>query len=108
MRAADQWMQIEQELDPDWAEVRLAFAPEGSPAEAGAVLAPLQPVRVRDELRFHVTRAGGGPERVRNILRRLDSKRVWGTLEPVDVTSRAAPTVAAPSTQPSQPLAIQW
>ena len=68
MRAADQWTQIEQELDPEWAEVRLSFAPEGSPSEAAAVLAPLQPVRVGGELRFHVTRADAGGERVRNVL----------------------------------------
>jgi hypothetical protein len=101
MRAADQWMQIEQELGRDWAEVRLAFAPEGSPAEAAAVLAPLQPVRVGDELRFHVTRAGGDPERVRNILRRLDSKRVWGTLALIDATSRAEPGPSRLDTPPA-------
>jgi hypothetical protein len=107
MRAADQWMQIEQELGRDWAEVRLAFAPEGSPAEAAAVLAPLQPVRVGDELRFHVTRAGGDPERVRNILRRLDSKRVWGTLALIDATSRAEPGPSRLDTPPAG-LAAQW
>jgi hypothetical protein len=108
MPAADQWTQIEQELDPDWAEVRVSFAPEGSPSEAAAVLAPLQPVRVGDELRFHVTRAGGGPERVRNILRRLDHKRVWGTLEPVDVTAPTEPAATAPGAPPTTPLAAQW
>jgi hypothetical protein len=108
MRAADQWMQIEQELDEDWAEVRLAFAPEGSPAEAAAVLAPLQPVRVGDGLRFHLTRAGGGPERVRNILRRLDSKRIWGTLALIDATSRAEPSPSPLDTPPAGPLAAQW
>jgi hypothetical protein len=107
MRAADQWMQIEQELDSEWAEVRLAFAPEGSSSEAAAVLAPLQPVRVGDELRFHATRADAGGERVRNILGRLDRKRVWGTLVLVDASSRAEPGVS-PSTPPAGPLAAQW
>jgi hypothetical protein len=108
MRAADQWMQIEQELDADWAEVRLAFTPEGSPAEAAAVLAPLQPVRVGNELRFHATRADAGGERVRNILGRLDRKRVWGTLALLDATSRAEPGLLPPSTLPAGPLAAQW
>jgi len=101
-------MQIEQELDSEWAEVRLAFAPEGSSSDAAAVLAPLQPVRVRDELRFHATRADGGGERVRNILVRLDRKRVWGTLEPVDVTARTEPAATASGAPPTRPLAAQW
>ena len=101
-------MQIEQELDPEWAEVRLGFAPEGPPSDAAAVLAPLQPLRVGDELRFHATRADGGGERVRNILRRLDSKRVWGTLALIDATSHAEPDHPSPSTPPAGPLAAQW
>ncbi len=95
MRAADQWAQIESDLGSNWSEARLSFTSEGSPAEAAAVLGPLQPVRVGDELRFHVTRAEGGPERVRNILRRLDSKRIWGTLALLDVSERAEPEPAA-------------
>jgi hypothetical protein len=49
----------------------------------------LQPVRVGNELRFHVDRAGGGPEKARNILRRLDGKRIWGRLTLLDVVERA-------------------
>ncbi len=78
-------------LDPDWAELRLAFTPEGAFAEAAAVLGPLQPVRVGDELRFHVTRSDGGAERARNTLSRLDRKRVWGTLALIDVAAGDAP-----------------
>lgn len=108
MRAAEQWTQIEQELDPEWAEVRLAFSPESSSAEAAALLAPLQPVRVGDELRFHVTRADTGGERVLNVLQRLDGKRVWGTLVLIDATSRGEPGPSPPSMPPSGPLAAQW
>ena len=107
MRAADQWTQIEQELDPEWAEVRLSFAPEGSPSEAAAVLAPLQPVRVGGELRFHVTRADAGGERVRNVLRRVDRNRVWGTLALIHATSRAERGPSPPDT-PLPDLAAQW
>ena len=91
MAAADQWARIEEALDPEWAELRLAFAPEGAFAEAAAVLGPLQPVLVGDELRFHVTRSDGGAERTRNTLSRLDRKRVWGTLALIDVAASDSP-----------------
>ncbi|HEU5490335.1 MAG TPA: hypothetical protein VFU84_06025 [Gaiellaceae bacterium] len=108
MRAADQWGQIEAQLGPLWAETQLSFTPEGSLAEAAVVLAPLQPVRVGDELRFHVARADAGGERVRNVLRRLDRKRIWGTLALIDATSRAEPGPSSPGTPPAGPLAAQW
>jgi hypothetical protein len=98
MRAADQWAQIEETLGADWAEARLAFTPEGSPSEAAAVLGPLQPVRVGDELRFHVTRSDGGAERARNTLGRMDRKRIWGTLALIDAAAGPAP--AADATEP--------
>jgi hypothetical protein len=101
MRAADQWAQIEETLDADWAEARLSFAPEGSSSEAAAVLGPMQPVRVGDELRFHVTRSDGGAERARNTLGRLDRNRIWGMLALIDV---AADT--PPSTMPAVPAAV--
>jgi hypothetical protein len=90
MRAADQWMQIEETLAADWSEIRLAFVPEGAPAAAAAALGPLQPVRVGGELRFHATRSDGGAERTRNTLRALDRKRIWGTLSLLDVTAPVA------------------
>jgi hypothetical protein len=109
MRAAEQWAQIEGTLDPTWAEARVAFVPEGAPADAAAVLAPLQPVRVGNELRFHVTRSGGGPERLKNTLRALDRKRVWGTLSLVEATAAAAaPEPAAPTSAPAPALAEAW
>ena len=101
MRAADQWAQIEETLDADWAEARLSFTPEGSSSEAAAVLGPMQPVRVGDELRFHVTRSDGGAERARNTLGRLDRNRIWGTLTLIDVA------VDTPSsTLPAVPAAV--
>jgi hypothetical protein len=72
MRAAEQWVQTEGALGSDWTEAWLSFVPEGSTAEAAADLAPLQPVRVGPELRFHVTRSDAGAERERNIIGRLD------------------------------------
>jgi hypothetical protein len=109
MRAAEQWAQIEDTLDPTWAEARVAFMPEGATGDAAAVLAPLQPVRVGNELRFHVARTGGGPERVKNTLRALDRKRVWGTLSLVEATAAASdPEPAAPTSAPARALATAW
>jgi hypothetical protein len=86
MRAADQWARMEIELGPDWDDAHLSFTPEGSTADAAAILAPLAPGRVGRELRFHVTRDGSSRERLRNLLSRLDSKRVWGTLSLIEST----------------------
>jgi hypothetical protein len=106
MAAADQWAQIEGALGSDWTEAWLSFVPEGSTAEAATVLAPLQPVRVGTELRFHVTRSDAGAERARNILGRLDRKRIWGTLMLLEV-ERATPH-ASPGAVPKPPLAFAW
>lgn len=109
MRAADQWARIEEGLDEGWAEVRLSFTPEGAPSDAAAVLGPLQPGLVGDELRFDVVRSGGAPERLRNILWRLDRKRIWGTLGLVEVTSAAPAAATAPEeTEPRRTLPEAW
>ncbi|MGH3135010.1 MAG: hypothetical protein ACRDPV_00775 [Gaiellaceae bacterium] len=106
MRAAEQWALLEKNLGSDWAEARLAFAPEGSTADAAAILAPLGPGRVEGELRFHVTRAGSDPERLRNLLERLDRRRVWGRLSLID-TIREQPAVVPAATRPAL-LANAW
>ena len=109
MRAADQWARIEEGLDANWAEVGLSFTPESSPADAAAVLGPLQPGRVGGELRLHVSRSGGGAERARNLFRRLDRRRIWGTLALLDVSEREAPErSAAPAAPPTRSLADSW
>ncbi len=91
MRTAEQWAQIEGGLDPNWSEAQVTFAPEGSVAEAAAVLGPLQPGMIGDELLLHIGRSEGGVERARNIFRRLDSRRIWGTLGLVGVITDVAP-----------------
>jgi hypothetical protein len=105
MQAVEQWAHIQAELDPDWTEVRLAFTPEESAAGAAAVLGALQPVRVGDELRFHVTRRDAGAERTRNTLRQLDRKRIWGTLTLLD-SAAEAPSAAPVKVQPT--LVAAW
>ena len=97
MRAADQWARMEIELGPDWDDAHLSFTPEGSTADAAAILAPLAPGRVGRELRFHVTRDGSSRERLRNLLSRLDSKRAWGTLSLIESTPPMPAAVAVPS-----------
>ena len=106
MRAAEQWARLEDDLGTDWAEARLSFAPEGSAADAATILAPLGPGRAGSELRFHVTRASSGPERLRNLLERLDQRRVWGSLSLIDATRSEPAAVAATSRQ--APLADAW
>jgi hypothetical protein len=106
MRAADQWVLLQEGLGSDWAEVRLSFAPEGSTTAAAAILAPLSPGRVEGELRFHVTRAGSAPQRLRNLLERLDQRRVWGTLSLIEAT-RETPAAEA-ETSRTVPLADAW
>ncbi len=106
MRAADQWALLETDLGSNWTEARLAFAPEGSTSDAAVILAPLGPGRVEGELRFHVTRAGSSPERLRNLLERLDRKRVWGTLSLIDST-QGVPADEQTPTLPA-PLAVAW
>ena len=109
MRAADQWARIEEGLDEGWAEVRLSFTPEGPASEAAAVLGPLQPGLVGDGLRFDVVRSGGAPERLRNILWRLDRKRIWGTLALVEIASTAPAAATEPEeTEPRRTLTEAW
>jgi hypothetical protein len=110
MRASDQWKRIEAQLGPDWDEARLSFVVEDPPAvrDAAAVLAPLGPGRAGNELRFQVARSGGGVDRLRNLLGRLDRKRLWGTLSLVDV--RAEPRAETPPAEApvSRSLVETW
>lgn len=108
MGAVEQWAEIETGLPEAWSEAWLAFAPEGDASQAGAILAPLAPGRVGDELRIHLTRAGSGAERARNVLGRLDERRVWGDLRLLDSSAVAQPTATATLRRPAQALAEAW
>ena len=111
MQAVAQWDLIEYELPEFWEEARLAFVPddEGALDRAGAVLAPLSPGRSANELRVQIRRGGGvgGPESLRNLLRRLDRKRIWGTLRLVDAKVAEAPP-AAETASPHASLVAAW
>ena len=105
MQAAGQWKLIEDDLGADWVEANLVFGVEdrGTIGAAAAVLAPLSPGRSGTELRFQVRREGGGPDKVRNLVGRLDRKRIWGTLSLVG--SQAA-DVAPVGTEPEDAMGL--
>jgi hypothetical protein len=107
MRAVEQWAQIEANLPPGWSEAQLTFVAEGSIEDAAAALGPLQPGRVGDGLRLHITRAEGGVERARNIFRRLDGGRIWGTLQLIGAIEDVVPDRAAAKT-PRTALTEAW
>ena len=92
MRLVDQWRAIEQALPAEWADARLAFAPD-DPAhldQAAALLSPLMPGRSASAIRFFAARRGAGPspEAVRRTLRRLDRAGIRGKLELVGTGER--------------------
>lgn len=112
MQAIEQWREIERALDPDWDVAFFTFVPEdaGAVGRAAAVLAPLGPLRHGRELRFQVVRHGAAPDRMRNLLARLDRKRVWGELKLVDArVDHVAPAAeAAAPVNGERPLVEQW
>jgi hypothetical protein len=105
MRAVDQWEAIESGLPEGWEEARLAFVSEGPPEEAAALLLALRPGRVGDELRLHVRRDLGEATTLRNLLGRLDEKRIWGVLSLLGATAAAAESTER---EPPSPLAEAW
>jgi hypothetical protein len=110
MRAVDQWELIERQLPADWEEARLSFVAEdpGMLAAAAGVLGPLGAGRARRDLRLQIRNSAvAGPELLKNLLRTLDRKRIWGTLELVDVRGTVAPPVGAPEPQRAS-LADAW
>jgi hypothetical protein len=110
MLAVDQWREIEAGLDAGWEEVRLSFTAEEprAVAESAAVLAPLGPGRIGSDLRFQVRRRGGGPEKLRNLLGRLDRKRIWGTLSLLGSEAEAPIERAPGQERAAVPLAAAW
>jgi hypothetical protein len=120
MRAVEQWERIRASLPEGWDEARLAFTPEdpSAVASAAAALAPLGPGRALDSLRFNVRPSGGpsGVESVRNLLSRVDAKRIWGEVALLEVRApehekleaRSEETEASGDAQPSQALVAGW
>lgn len=107
MRAVDQWAAVEAGLGSDWAEARLAFTPEGPVAEAAAILLPLRPGIAEGELRIALDRSLGDATTLRNVLERLDRKRIWGRLTLLGVVERG-PSQGEPQADERVALAQAW
>jgi len=109
MKAVDQWRAIAEQLPEGWEEAELAFVAEDERAAtaAAAVLAPLGPGRAGPALRFQARPSGpAGAESVRNLLGRLDRKRIWGELSLVDSRVGEAPALVAQSHKASEQPAL--
>jgi hypothetical protein len=107
MGVVEQWTSIEQGLDPKWHDARLdlTVADEQQLQRAAALLAPAQPGRMGNAIRFTVSRRGAfvGPEAVRRMARRIDAERIDATLTLVSSDA------AAPEPEISrQSLAAEW
>jgi hypothetical protein len=80
-----QWREIERSLPENWgdARFRLTVDDEDKAGRAAVLLAPINPGRRGQTVRFHTARGGAGPspDTVERLLRRLDEERVRGTLE---------------------------
>jgi hypothetical protein len=109
VRLVAQWAAIRAGLPADFGEMtlRLRVRDERQAARASALLAPLLAGRSGTEVRF--TSSGqAGPQSediLRRLLDRLDREGIWGELELVSQTDRAAPDEPMPV---SNPLAQQW
>jgi hypothetical protein len=103
---AEQWDRVARSFPEGWehAELRLLVPAATSRSRAAALLGPLAPGRVGDELRFVVSRtAGVGPNAARRLLANLDGEGIRGTLVLRSSAAREAPQAPA-----RPPLVTQW
>lgn len=103
---AEQWDRILRSLPAGWerADLRLIVPEQRLRGRAAALLAPLAPGRVGEELRVVVSRSTGvGPNAARRLLANLDEERIVGRLV---LSSSAAQ--AAPEQRRRPPLEQQW
>jgi hypothetical protein len=105
MRLVEQWREIVRGLPAGWTEARLTLtvADERQAERAAALLAPLNPRRREDTIRFVCTRGGAGPppQLVTVLMRRLDNdgiRGIQGELELVRADEPEAPRAASRST----------
>jgi hypothetical protein len=103
---AEQWDRIVRSLPEGWHEAALRLVlPDASQRDrAAALLGPLAPGRVRDHVRFVVSRDSGvGPDAARRLLANLDAEGIKGTLILGGKVAREV------DTEPSRrPLEQQW
>jgi hypothetical protein len=108
VRVVDQWREIERNLPPEWATVRLLLRVSNAQQldRAAAILGPLNAGRAADGLTLHSARRGAGPlpELMARLLGRLDAEGIGAELELVTV-EQAQP---APPPAPPPALADSW
>jgi hypothetical protein len=106
LQLVEQFIGIERRLEGGWSEVTLELTPadESHIPRALALLAPANPGRFGQRIRFAVSRGGGiGPDAAIRLLRRLDQEGILGTLEVVH--ELRVPTVIPAG---KEPLREQW
>ena len=109
MGLAEQWERIVASLPEGWvqAELRLRVPSATQRARALALLGPLAPGRVGDEIHFHVSRrAGIGPEASRRLFAKLDDELISGTI--LLAASPAHPLAITGREREPEPLVAQW
>jgi hypothetical protein len=108
MGLAGQWERISAALADGWEHVdlRLRVPAAERRARATALLGPLVPGRVGEEIHFAVSRRSGvGPEAARRLLAGLDEDGIQGTL----VLAGSEPAEPAAAEAPARPsLVAQW
>lgn len=107
MRVAEQYLQLETRLPPDWADARFVLTvDDASRADrAASLLTAFAPGRIGSQVRFAVPRRGGRLEQARRMMERIDHERISGTLELL-TASEAAPQARVRVEWP--PAAEQW
>jgi hypothetical protein len=103
VRVADQFRELESQLPADWADVRLVLVADDArlSERAAALLAPLGPGHVGNRVQLTVARQGGGLERLRRLLARVDRERIRGQLELVTFSAAVPEPGDAPVSWPA-------
>jgi hypothetical protein len=107
-----QWREIERSLPENWADARfrLTVVDEDKAERAAVLLAPINPGRRGQTVRFHTARGGAGPspDTVERLLRRLDEERVQGQLELVGTDeAEAQPEISRASLAEAWDAAVE-
>jgi hypothetical protein len=118
MSLVEQFGQLSSSLSDGWqsARLRLLVADERDSARAAALLGPTNPGHRGKVINFATARrgAGVGPDRIRELLRRLDSEGIRGELELVGVEEAPAladserPTLAGAWDEAATALPPDW
>ena len=97
MPLVEQFQAVAASLPDDWrsARLRLTVPDEGDCGRAAALLGPTNPGRHGKVINFATARGGigVGPDRIRELLRRLDAEGIEGSLELVGIEEAPAAAV---------------